>query len=32
MNALILYLPHIVLMLGVVAMLPFLPRHTRKKP
>lgn len=26
-----LYLPHIVLLVGLVAMLPFLPRHNRRK-
>lgn len=26
-----LYLPHIVLMVGLVAMLPFLPRQNRRK-
>lgn len=26
-----LYLPHIVVMVGLVAMLPFLPRHTRRR-
>lgn len=26
-----LYLPHIVVMVGLVAMLPFLPRHNRRR-